>query len=356
MKTLELDTPALLLDLDCMESNLAQMAGFLRQTPAKLRPHFKNHRIPALAQKQIRAGAIGMTCARLRQAELLADHGINDILIANEIAGEGKIKQFVKLSRQADVIAAVDNEKVVADMARLSRNQNTPVNVLVDIDVGLKRCGVTTVEAALRLAQTAVEQGLKFRGVMGYEGHLQPIVPGAEKERIVKSSMQLLADAKNRIESAGIPTPIVSCGGTGTYSTMASFPGVTEIQAGSYLLMDSWYHPYAPEFKLALSLLVTVISKTPGERVIVDAGVKALSGERGMPSVKGIHGLRLKALHAEHGVIEIQDATVPVGVGDKIELWVHYHDGTINLHRRAFGVRDGAVEEVFKIEADVRED
>ncbi|MGH9427231.1 MAG: alanine racemase [Terriglobia bacterium] len=356
MKTLELDTPALLLDLDCMESNLKQMAGFLSHTPAKLRPHFKNHRIPALAQRQITAGAIGMTCAKLRQAELLVGHGIKSILIANEIAGEGKIKQFVELSQQADVIVAVDNEKVVADMARLSRNQNTRVSVLVDIDVGLKRCGVTTAEAALRLAQAAVERGLKFHGVMGYEGHLQPIVPGAEKERTVRSSMQLLTDAKNRIESAGISAPIVSCGGTGTYSIMASFPGVTEIQAGSYLLMDSWYHPYAPEFKLALSLLVTVISKTPGERVIVDAGVKALSGERGMPSVKGIHGLRLRALHAEHGVIEIQDTGVSVEVGDKIELWVHYHDGTINLQRRAFGVRDGAVEEVFKIEADVREE
>jgi D-serine deaminase-like pyridoxal phosphate-dependent protein len=168
--------------------------------------------------------------------------------------------------------------------------------------------------------------------------------------------MQLLIDAKNRIESAAIAAPIASCGGTGTYSIMASFPGVTEIQAGSYLLMDAWYQTYAPEFKLALSLLVTVISKAPGERVIVDAGVKALSGERGMPSVKAMQGLRLKALHAEHGVIEIQDASESVEVGDKIELWVRYHDGTINLHRRAFGIRNGAVEETFKIEADVREE
>jgi D-serine deaminase-like pyridoxal phosphate-dependent protein len=187
---------------------------------------------------------------------------------------------------------------------------------------------------------------------MGYEGHLQPIVPGAEKERIVRSSMQLLIDAKRRIEGEGLPASIASCGGTGTYSMMASFPGVTEIQAGSYLLMDAWYKTYAPEFQLALSLLVTVISKTPGERIIVDAGVKALSGERGLPLVKGISGLRLKALHAEHGVIEIQDPSVSVEVGDKIELWVHYHDGTINLHRRAYGIRKGVLEEVFKIEAD----
>jgi D-serine deaminase-like pyridoxal phosphate-dependent protein len=355
MNTNELDTPALLLDMDCMESNLRQMASFLRNTPAKLRPHFKNHRMLVLARKQLEAGAIGMTCARLRQAELLIQSGIKNILIANEIAGEAKLRQFVDLSRQADVIVAVDNEKVVADLARLSRNQNTQANVLVDIDVGLKRCGVATAEAALRLARLVVEKGLKFRGVMGYEGHLQPIVPGAEKEQTVKSSMQLLMNSKQLLEREGLPAEIASCGGTGTYSIMASFPGVTEIQAGSYLLMDSWYKTYAPEFKLALSLLVTVISKTPGERIIVDAGVKALSGERGLPSVKAINGLRLKALHAEHGVIEIQDPSVAVEVGDKIELWVHYHDGTINLHRRAFGIRNGVVEEVFKIEADAGE-
>src|SRR5258706_3836896 len=182
MRTFELDTPALLLDMDCMESNLSQMAGFLSRTPAALRPHFKNHRILALAQKQIRAGAIGMTSARLRQAELLVDHGIKSVLIANEIAGDGKIKQFAELSKLADVIVAVDNEKVVADMARISRNQNVSLNVLVDIDVGLKRCGVATTEAAGRLAQIVVEKGLKLRGVMGYEGHLQPIVPGADTE------------------------------------------------------------------------------------------------------------------------------------------------------------------------------
>jgi D-serine deaminase-like pyridoxal phosphate-dependent protein len=356
MKINELDTPALLLDMHCMESNLTQMAKFLSQTPAKLRPHFKNHRILPLARRQMEAGAIGMTCARLRQAELLADCGIKSILIANEIAGESKIKQLAEVSQRADVIVAVDNERVVADMARVARNQKTQLNVLVDVDVGLKRCGVPTAEAAFGLARTVVESGLKLRGVMGYEGHLQPIEPSHEKEQTVRSSMQLLIDSKNVIEGRGIPVGIVSCGGTGTYPTMALFPGVTEIQAGSYLLMDTWYTKFAPEFKRSLSLLVTVISKTPGERIVVDAGVKALSGERGLPAVKGIDGLRLNALHAEHGVIEIEAPSVSVEVGDKIELWVHYHDGTINLHRGAFGMRNGAVEEVFRIEADVREE
>jgi D-serine deaminase-like pyridoxal phosphate-dependent protein len=350
MKTHELDTPALLVDLNNMESNLARMASFLRQTPAKLRPHFKNHRIVSLAKRQLEAGAIGMTCARLSQAEVLIQNGIRSVLIANEIVGEAPIKRFLELSQQADLIAPVDNEAVVADMARLARDKKTQASVLVDLDVGLKRCGVPTMEAALRLARVVTEKGLRLRGVMAYEGHLQPIIPGPEKERAVRSAMQFLTDAKNLMQREGLPAEIASCGGTGTYSFMAPFPGVTEIQAGSYLLMDTWYKDFAPEFKLTLSLLVTVISKTPGQRIVVDAGVKALSGERGLPSVKGPSGLRLKALHAEHGVIEIMDSSVPVEVGDKIELWVHYHDGTINLHKRAYGIRSGQVEEVFTIE------
>ena len=350
MKTHELDTPALLVDLNNMESNLARMASFLRQTPAKLRPHFKNHRIVSLAKRQLEAGAIGMTCARLSQAEVLIQHGIRSVLIANEIVGEAPIKRFLELSQQADLIVPVDNEAVVADMARLARDKKTQPSVLVDLDVGLKRCGVPTMEAALRLARVVTEKGLRLRGVMAYEGHLQPIVPGPEKERAVRSAMQFLTDAKNLMQREGLPAEIASCGGTGTYSFMAPFPGVTEIQAGSYLLMDTWYKDFAPEFKLTLSLLVTVISKTPGQRIVVDAGVKALSGERGLPSVKELSGLRLKALHAEHGVIEIMDSAVPVEVGDKIELWVHYHDGTINLHKRAYGIRSGQVEEVFTIE------
>jgi D-serine deaminase-like pyridoxal phosphate-dependent protein len=350
MKTHELDTPALLVDLNNMESNLARMASFLRQTPAKLRPHFKNHRIVSLAKRQLEAGAIGMTCARLSQAEVLIQNGIRSVLIANEIVGEAPIKRFLELSQQADLIAPVDNEAVVADMARLARDKKTQASVLVDLDVGLKRCGVPTMEAALRLARVVTEKGLRLRGVMAYEGHLQPIVPGPEKERAVRSAMQFLTDAKNLMQREGLPAEIASCGGTGTYSFMAPFPGVTEIQAGSYLLMDTWYKDFAPEFKLTLSLLVTVISKTPGQRIVVDAGVKALSGERGLPSVKELSGLRLKALHAEHGVIEIMDSSVPVEVGDKIELWVHYHDGTINLHKRAYGIRSGQVEEVFTIE------
>jgi len=350
MKKREIDTPALLVDLDAMESNLAKMAEFFRDQTAKLRPHFKNHGVLLLAGRQIEASALGMTCARLWQAEALVHYGVRNILIVNEIAGESMIKRFVELSREAPVIVAVDNAKVLADMARLAGNQKAKLNVVVDVDLGLKRCGVPPGEAALSLVKTVLEKGLKLRGLMGYEGHLQPLPPGPEKEQRVKTAIQWLIDSTKLLEREGILVEIVSCGGTGDYYIAGSYPGVTENQAGSYLLMDTWYAPFAPDFKVTLSVLVTVLSKTPGERIVVDAGVKALSGERGLPSVKGIEGLRVKALHAEHAPIEILNPSVPIDVGDKDEMWVHYHDGTIRLYKQMYGIRNGVVEEILKIE------
>jgi D-serine deaminase-like pyridoxal phosphate-dependent protein len=346
----EIETPALLVDLDVMEQNLQTMAKFFCSRSAKLRPHFKNHRVLELAVRQIQLGAIGITCARLWQAEKLVNFGIRDVLIANEIAGESSLRRFVELSREAPVVIAVDNATVVAELGRLARDRKVKVNLLVDIDLGLKRCGVSSAPAAVELARAVVEEGMVFRGIMGYEGHLQPLPPGPEKQNAVSEAMRVLIDAKNQIEAAGIPVQIVSCGGSGDYSIAGIYPGVTENQAGSYLLMDTWYAPYAPDFKPALSVLATVISRTPRERVVVDAGVKALSGERGLPSVKGIDGLKLRALHAEHAPIDIVGGSVEIEVGDKIEISVQYHDGTIHLHDQMYGVREGQLEKVFSIE------
>jgi D-serine deaminase-like pyridoxal phosphate-dependent protein len=345
-----LETPSLLVDLRAMERNLQTMAHFFQQRPAKLRPHFKNHRVLELASVQIKHGAIGLTCARVWQAASLIDAGVQDILIANELAGENSLASFVELSSQAPVILAVDNSGAVQELARLSRNRKTDVHVVVDIDLGLKRCGVAPGAAGVALAKSVVERGLKFRGIMGYEGHLQPLPPGPEKEAVVKAAMRALLETKSQIRAAGIAVEIVSCGGTGDYSISGAFPGVTESQAGSYLLMDSWYAPFAPDFTPTLSVLATIISKTPGERIVADAGAKALSGERGLPSVKNLKGLKLRALHAEHAPIDFMDSDVAVKVGDKIEIVVHYHDATIQLHHKMYGVRDGKVERVYTIE------
>jgi D-serine deaminase-like pyridoxal phosphate-dependent protein len=335
-----------------MEKNLETMAHFFRDKPAGLRPHFKNHRVLELASCQIQHGAIGITCARLWQAEKLVHSGIHNVLLANEIVGDSPLRRFAELSAEARVLIGVDNELVIADLARLARNRKVELNVLVDVDLGLKRCGVSPGEAAVSMAKSVVEQGLNFRGIMGYEGHLQPQLPGREKETSVRQAMELLVGSKNQIEAAGIAVEIVSCGGSGDYAISGAYPGVTENQAGSYLLMDTWYAPYAPDFQLTLSVLATIVSKTPGERIVLDAGVKAISGERGLPTLRNASGLKLKALHAEHAPVEIVGPTLNLEVGDRIEILVHYHDGTINLHDRMYGIRNGEVERVFAIEGN----
>jgi D-serine deaminase-like pyridoxal phosphate-dependent protein len=348
----EIDTPALLVDLDAMESNLQRMAAFFEDKPVKLRPHFKNHKSPLLAHKQVAAGAIGVTCATLREAEILISNGIRDILIANEIAGARQIGRFADLSRQADLIAAIDDERVAIEMGSVSRVRSVPLNVLVDINVGLNRCGCPPRGGALQLAKTAVEHGLRVRGVMGYEGHLQALPESPERNELVCEVCRSLVDSRRLIENAGIPAEIVSTGGTGTYMVGGLYPGVTDIQAGSYLLMDTIYVNRGSTFTPSLTLLATVISRPERNRVVLDGGVKALSGERGLSTVKGIKEIKLEALHAVHGLLEIQQPAECecLQPGRKIELWVHYSDATVNLHDRMYGVRNGNVEEIIRIE------
>jgi D-serine deaminase-like pyridoxal phosphate-dependent protein len=346
----QLETPALLVDLNAMEHNLKLMARFFENRKARLRPHFKNHRVLELAALQMQHGAIGITCANLWQAEKLLHCGIRNVLIANEIAGEAALRRYIALTREAPVLLAVDNASVVRDLAALAGAHAANVHVLVDIDLGLQRCGVPPGEPAVALARHITDSRLRLRGIMGYEGHLQPLEPGPEKQQLVGEAMAKLSDSKKRMEASGLPVEMVSCSGTGDYTIATQYPAVTEVQAGSYLLMDTWYAPFAPQFQLALSVLATVISKAPGQRIVADAGVKALSGQRGLPTVKDFAGLHLRALHAEHSPIDIVDPTLKIDVGDKIEIAVHYHDGTMQLHHHMYGIRNGLVEKVFEIE------
>lgn len=351
MKLEQITTPALVVDLDAMEANLHSMAGFFRERPCKLRPHFKNHKTPMLAWKQMRAGAIGMTCATVREAEILVEHGIGSILIANEIAGAEKPERVAELSRHASVMVAVDNNHAIHDLARAQRNRNAQIEVLVDINIGLNRCGVAAGEPALALARCGLEQGLAVRGIMGYDGHLQGVAPSPERDEIVRQGSRSLVESAALLESAGIPAPIVSTGGTGTHAASGAYPGITEIQAGSYLLMDNIYVGRRAPFQRSLTVLATVISTRGSRHAVLDCGVKAISGERGLPTLKDVPGAQLKALHAEHALIELDPEASPgLSPGQKAEVWVHYSDATVNLHSCMYGVRHGNVEEIFRIE------
>jgi len=345
----EIDTPALLLDLDAMERNLSRMARFFSAGPTKLRPHYKNHKCPVLARRQMDAGAIGMTCATLSEAEAVIANGITDILISSELVGDRKIARFIELARQADVKAAVDNPKAAAALGAACRAKGCRPGVLVNVNVGQNRTGVKPGERVLEVARKVLAEGLSLRGLMGYEGHVAHQVEGPEKESAYDLAMGTLMKCRCLLEDNGIPVEIVSTGGTGTHHLTPRFPGITEFQAGSYLVMDTEYTNTCQDFERALTVLGTVISKAEGERVVVDAGLKSISGEHGVPVVKARDGLRLRRLNAEHGIIDILDPSVPVEVGDVIEIWVYYSDATVNLHERMYGIRNGKVEEVLKL-------
>lgn len=349
-----LQTPALLVDLDVVDHNIAAMSACLAGRRAKLRPHFKNHRVLSLAQRQIENGAVGLTVARLAHAELLLKAGINSVLVSSEIVEGKAIRRLVELAavfHTQELLVVVDHPSVMREMARTSEAAHHRLSVLVDIDLGLERTGVVPSQAA-SLAKEVAGSRLRFRGLFGYEGHVQKLAPGNEKAQVCRETLGRIASVAGQLERSGIPVDIVSTSGTGSLEHAIDVPEITEIQAGSYLLMETGYELAAPAFKTALTVLATVISKTSGRRIVVNAGLKALSAERGMPTVKDCPGLVLRALNAEHGIIDLVDPDNDVEVGDRLEIWVHYGDATVNLHRRMYGVRSGRTEEIFEIEAN----
>ncbi len=344
----DLDTPALLVDLEALERNIRRMADFFASVPANLRPHVKTHKTPAIAHKQIAAGAQGITCAKLGEAEVMAAAGIDDILIANQVVGPAKIARLMGLARQISVTVAVDNPQNVADLSAAATAAGATVGVLVEVNVGMNRCGVAPGEAAVALAQqVARSPGLRFRGVMGYEGHCVAIPDRREREEKARAAMALLIATKEMIEAAGLPVEVVSGGGTGTFDITGRYPGVTEVQAGSYVTMDTSYRRLDLGFECALTVLTTVISRPQPGLAIVDAGMKAITPEFGMPEPKGLPGARVVRLSEEHGKIELADGGL--SVGDKLELIPSHGCTTFNLHDRLYAVRAGRVEAVWPI-------
>jgi len=291
-----------------------------------------------------------MTCATVREAEILVQHGFEDILIANEIAGEEKPRQLAELSRMASVKIAVDNSASIRDLAAAQRNAGTQIQILVDVNIGMNRCGVQP-DAIAELARYAHEQGLAVRGVMGYDGHLQVQSPSPERDEIVRQGSAVLSQAARTLKGMGLDIGIVSTGGTGTYAVSGDYDGITEIQAGSYLLMDTSYTARHAPFRRALTILSTVISTRGSAFGVLDCGIKAISGERGLPVLRDLPGAQVTALHAEHALVELDPRQhLKLSPGQKVELWVHYSDGTVNLHNCMYGVRNESIEEVFRVE------
>ena len=348
----DLDTPALLLDLDAFERNVQKMADFMAQRDANLRPHVKTHKCSTIAKIQIDAGAQGLTCAKLGEAEAMADAGVRDLLIANQIVGAVKIRRLVELAKRSDVIVAVealDNAKQISEAASAS---GVRVNVIIEVDTGMGRCGTLPGEPTLELARAIVGlDGLSFLGVMGYEGHAVLIPDLDEKRRVATESVERLLATAQALREDGIDVEIVSAGGTGTYMITSEIEGITEIEAGSYVVMDTTYSRVVPDFENALFLLSTVISRRDDEWLVTDMGKKAATEEFGLPELQDTDTAKLVALSEEHAKIQILDPACPLQPGDKVQFIPSHCCTTINLHDDYFCVRNGKLEAVWPIDA-----
>ena len=352
----EIDTPALLLDLVAMEHNLSTMAAYFDRVKPGLRPHVKLHRAtPILAHKQMQAGAIGLTCAKLSEAETLAACGITDILIANQIVGARKIQRLVNLASYTDVMVAVDSYDNVLELSAAALARGVELRVLVEVNIGHNRCGVDPLEPALALSRAVHDApGLRYMGLMGYDGHCTFGVGDAQRPASSKKANTLLADTRRLIEGAGLTVEIVSGGGTFTYRYAADIEGVTEIQAGTYLLMDTAFKEEGVgDFDCALTVLATVTSrpswKGAENLAIVDVGSKGMSILLGNPEIKDPEGARVIRFSQEHGRVDLEHAAHDLRIGDRVELWVRDANGTINLFDKFYAMRGDVVEATWEI-------
>jgi D-serine deaminase-like pyridoxal phosphate-dependent protein len=349
-----LDSPQLLIDMDVLDANLARMRTTLRDRSVVLRVHFKSLKCGGLACYLAEHGVRQFLCAKLNEAEALADAGLRDIFIANQIIGEAKLKRLAELASRADVRVCVDDADNICQMCRAASARGVRIGVLVEVNIGMNRCGVEPGKPALELARLIHNSpGLRFVGLQGYDGHLQLLADAAERQAKSVEAIGPLVATRRMIERAGIPVEVVTGAGTGTGEWVGAQEGVTEIQPGSFLLMDSAYHAVRPEFGYSLSVLATVISRRQSWYVL-DAGSKAISRDFGMPIVKNRPSDTVEKLSEEHTRVDSADPAIRVG--SRVEIIPTHCCATMNLHRNCVAVRNGGVEAYWPIEASGRYD
>ncbi len=351
MEKNEIDTPALLVDLDALEWNISEMRDDLTTIGRHVRPHIKVHKSPAIANMQARSGCIGVTCAKLGEAEVMASSGIRNILIANQIVGPVKVDRLVGLARQSDVMVAVDNAENALEISKAAAARGSTVGVVIEVDVGFKRAGVQPGESVSSLAKKMARmENLRLAGVMGYEGHLQGIASLEERTRMVQKSVGQLVDSAKQLRRDGFECEIVSTAGTNTYGIASRIDGVTEVQAGSYTVMDNFHAVEGVKFRKALTVLTTVTSTPEPGRAIVDAGLKAFADTTPFPLPKERIGIRVTELSEEHGHLDTSREK-DLRLGERMEFYPFYAPTTVNLYEKVYGMRGDHVEVQWQIAA-----
>jgi D-serine deaminase-like pyridoxal phosphate-dependent protein len=339
-------TPALILDLDLVRSNTKRIHDRLATLPAKLRPHVKTHKSPHLARMQMEGGAIGICTATVWEAAVMAEAGILDIFVVNEVVDATRIRTLVGLAAKTRILVAVDDAGNAAELSRAASAAGVELGVLIDVNNGQQRCGVDTAEAALDLARAiAPLPGLRFDGLTGYEGHCSMELDGARRAEMQRDAMAMFVGVADLLEANGIPCRIMSAGGTATWDRTAAHPRITEIQAGSYLLMDRYHDRMVGGFAPALTVLATVVSRQPG-RLVTDCGSKSI-GDPDISVVLG-HDLKLNRFDEEHGLYEVDNA-YPLRIGARIELMPGYTPYTINYYDAYHVMEGGRIVDIWPV-------
>jgi 3-hydroxy-D-aspartate aldolase len=362
----EIPTPALLLDGDRFERNLARMAAHAKKAGKNLRPHAKTHRCPEIARRQIEAGALGVACAKLGEAEVMAAAGIRGLLITTEIVPDSSIVRLVRLLETApDTMVVIDNPANVDPLARAMASRGLVLDVLVDIDVGGRRTGAQPGDAALSLGRAiAKHRSLRLRGLQGYAGHCAHVMGWAARRETSLKFMAPLMETRTMFEGAGLPVEIVAGGSTGTHDIDVELQGLTELQSGSYCVMDLDYRRIGGRggesltaFEMALTVATTVVSVPTADRAMVDGGLKAFSTDKPFPpEAVERPGVTYEFAGDEHGRLIITDPSRAPHLGERIEFFPPHCDPTFNLYDRVYVVRGQTVDSVWEISARGRSD
>ncbi|HXJ81838.1 MAG TPA: DSD1 family PLP-dependent enzyme [Candidatus Methylomirabilis sp.] len=355
----EIPTPALLLDLDRFERNIQKMAAHVKAVGKKLRPHAKTHKCPEIALRQVAAGAVGICVAKVGEAEAMAAAGIRNLLITTEVVGAEKIGRLLSvLDRQPETLVVVDHPDNVAELGSAMERAKRVLNVLVDIDVGGRRTGVQPGEPAVELAQVVRHQpALNLRGLQGYAGHCAHVLGFEERRRVSRRWMARLMKTRELFEKQGLPVDIVSGGSSGTFNIDSELEGLTELQSGSYCVMDLDYRRIGgksgsayDDFEMALTVLTTVISVPSAEMAMIDAGLKAFSTDKPfVPEAVEWPGVEYSWAGDEHGRLTVLEPGQLPRLGDRIEFFPPHCDPTINLYDRIYAMRGDKVEAVWDI-------
>jgi D-serine deaminase-like pyridoxal phosphate-dependent protein len=342
-----LQTPALIVDLDVMRRNIGAMMTALDGQVARLRPHTKVQKSPDIALLQVEAGAIGVTVATVWEAAAMAAAGVESILIANEVVGTEKISAAAALAGHADLVIAVDDPANIAALSAAMAAAGTRAGILVDLDVGMARCGARSPEQALQLArQVHAEPRLDLRGVQAYEGHCM-LEPDADTRiRLATEAMAYAASVKDLLRTDGLPADVLSGGGTGTYNITGRNPAVTELQAGSYVFMDAFHGNLVPGFEVSLTVLTSVLARH-GDTVIFDAGRKSIGIDFVSPPLAG-YDYQARYYAEEHALFDT-DPGFPAALGDHLRLVCGYAPTTVNLHDVIFAVEGDQVADLWPV-------